>query len=222
MRPSSLAVALLCGLLAAPFATAGPITYTFEAPNFTVGQTTPLLNEPPNVGPASFRTSFTDPVTPNAFFISSAFATLNPPLSGQVVQDAVPTTDPLTLTFNTPVTAISVDFLMDQANVSPAGFLELITPAGTATQASANTAGNFQGGTLTFTSAVPFSTATLEAFAPGGGVPGGGTGPQAPTQFAIDNLSLTPAAAVPEPSTLALLALGGGALAGWRRRRRRA
>jgi hypothetical protein len=43
---------------------------------------------------------------------------------------------------------------------------------------------------------------------------------------AADNLTLTPQATpniapVPEPSTFALLALGGGALAGWRRCRKR-
>jgi hypothetical protein len=39
----------------------------------------------------------------------------------------------------------------------------------------------------------------------------------------LDNVTVTatPAAAVPEPSTLALFALGGGALAGWRRWRKR-
>src|SRR5438874_1468328 len=39
-------------------------TYTFETPNFTLGQTTPLLNVAPNIGDATFRTSFaaaTDP-----------------------------------------------------------------------------------------------------------------------------------------------------------------
>jgi PEP-CTERM motif len=45
-----------------------------------------------------------------------------------------------------------------------------------------------------------------------GGSPGGGN--------EIDAVSLVPAA-VPEPSTLALLALGGAALAGWRRWRKR-
>jgi hypothetical protein len=41
----------------------------------------------------------------------------------------------------------------------------------------------------------------------------------------LDGLQLTPVtplAAVPEPSTLALLALGGGAVAGWRRKRKAA
>jgi hypothetical protein len=41
--------------------------------------------------------------------------------------------------------------------------------------------------------------------------------------FVLDDLSFTPAGprAVPEPSSLVLLALGGGALAGWRRWRKR-
>jgi hypothetical protein len=71
----------------------------------------------------------------------------------------------------------------------------------------------FQGGVLTFSSATPFTSATLQGFLSGGTVPVG---------LAIDNLQLdTAPAPVPEPATLTLTALGlAGALTRYRRRRR--
>lgn len=34
---------------------ADTVTYTFESPQFSAGETTPLLNRSPNIGPASFQ-----------------------------------------------------------------------------------------------------------------------------------------------------------------------
>jgi hypothetical protein len=186
---------------------AGPITYTFEAPNFTVGQTTPILNAPPNVGPSTFTTSFVDVATPAGYTISPPGP---PPLSGQFLI-ALTSTDPLLLSFNTPVTALSVDFFLNASAIDSPGFLRLTTLSGSFDQpGSPNFA--LQSGTLAFSSPVPFTEATLQGFGPDG---------QSPTQISIDNLSLTPTG-IPEPTSLALLGLGGAVLAVWRQWRRRA
>jgi hypothetical protein len=47
---------MLCGMTGAGLADA---IYTFEAPQFTLGETTPLLDQAPNSGDPAFRTSFT-------------------------------------------------------------------------------------------------------------------------------------------------------------------
>jgi hypothetical protein len=57
-------------------------------------------------------------------------------------------TSPLTLTFNMPVSQLSVDFAVAIPNGSLAGLLRLVTPSGTVNQASSNVGGPFQGGTL--------------------------------------------------------------------------
>src|SRR5881628_642054 len=44
--------------------------YTFEAPAFTNGSTTPLLNRAPNSGPAGFSASFASAPTASGFTIA--------------------------------------------------------------------------------------------------------------------------------------------------------
>jgi hypothetical protein len=53
---AGVAVAMVCGV---PRAGMADEIYTFEAPQFTLGQTAPLLNIAPNSGDAAFNTSFT-------------------------------------------------------------------------------------------------------------------------------------------------------------------
>jgi hypothetical protein len=198
--------------LGAGVSDAAPIIYSFEAPDFLLGQTTPLLNKPPDAaGPPTFTTSFTDAVNPNGYQIT------NIPENGLMVGQSLfapIVSSPLTLTFNTPVTQFSVDFAIDIPNGFPPGFLQLVTPSGTVDQASSIVGGGngFQGGTLDFITASPFTTATLQGFTSGGTFT---------TQIDIDNLNLTPAASgVPEPSTLGLLGIGVAVMVGWRRKRR--
>src|SRR5262249_36216541 len=71
--------------------------YTFEPPQFTLGQTTPLLNVAPNFGLTNFLTSFTDAVDPNGYEITNFDENIL--MLGQWLFAPV-VTSPLTLTFN--------------------------------------------------------------------------------------------------------------------------
>jgi hypothetical protein len=191
----------------------GIVEYTFEAPQFTVAELTPILNVAPNVNPGTFLASFTDANPPDVYGIAG----VNQPsslFSGQYLVQLMGQTDALNLTFNTPVYELVVDFGLAIGNGTPAGSLRITTVVGSATQTSSDQSGGtgiFQGGVLTFASATPFTSATLQGFQPGGTIPVG---------LAIDNLQLD-TAPVPEPATLTLTALGlAGALTRYRRRRR--
>jgi hypothetical protein len=154
--------------------------YTFETPMFSVGQTTPLLSKPPNSGPSTFTTSFTDTAVSNGYEILSFQP--NSLMSGQVLVAPAGNTSALTLVFSTPVTTLTVDFAIDQSINGAAGSFKLITGNGDVVNQTASNVGGFnQGGVLTFTTSTPFSSATLQGFGPGA----------TSTEMAIDNLSLT-------------------------------
>lgn len=187
-RIAKTALTVLLSVAAAHLARADFVTYTFEAPIFASGQATPLLNRAPNTGDPAFRANFTSSPTGNGFTIG-VFSP-NPLLTGQTIFDPGSAADTLTITFNQPIDTVEVDFAVREP-----GRLVLTTPVGSLSQNSANVGGNFEGGTLIFESVTPFTTMQFSAFSSAGPA----------TVFALDDLRVY---AVPEPSTVALLAMG--------------
>src|ERR1051326_2652602 len=148
------------------------VQYSFESPQFAVGQTTPILNVAPNVNPGTFLASFTDANPPDFYEIQGSLQPNNL-FSGQYLIELHSQTDALNIVFNTSVDRLIVDFALAIGNGSSPGSLKLTTPAGGTTQASSDQAGGtgFQGGILTFSSATPFTSATLQGFLSGGTAP---------------------------------------------------
>jgi len=177
--------------LATP-ANADPILYTFEAPQFSVGNATPLFNKTPNIGDPTFETDFF--ALPVAPFIVSPFVPNDLFAGNSLASHIAP--EFLTLTFSSPIFSLAVDFAVyvPQESVSR---LQLLTPVGSTSQSSANVGGIFPGGTLVFTTPVPFSTAELTGFGAG----------RIGAVFAIDNLVLN-TSPIPEPAPLLLLGTG--------------
>lgn len=182
---------------------ADTFTYTFEAPQFTVGEVTPLLNRSPNVGAASFQASFVSAVAGSYQILVFP---ANPLFSGNCLVSPL-TPNLLTITLNMSVT--QVQFVWAQE--SP-GRIDFTSSSGNLSQNSANVGGPFQGGTFVFSSATPFTSFSLAAF----GVTGG------PVNLAIDNLVLTTPTGVPvpEPASLILLGTGLAAIAKFRKPKR--
>lgn len=192
---SAAALFALC-LVAPSTARAATIIYTFSAPQFTLGESTPLNDRAPNVGDPTFQTDFTG--TGSGFQISTFLP--NPLFSGQTLVDNAGG-DTLMLVFSSPIFSLQVDFAVNTPFATP-GSLQLITPVGGITQAAANLGGAFPGGTLLFESAVGFTTAQLLGFATA----------TARTEFAIDDLTLQTETVVPEPTSLILIGTGLGGL----------
>ena len=178
-------------------AEAETVVYTFESPDFTLGEYTPLLSRQPQQGSSAFRATFTSLPTANG--IGVAGIQVSPLFSGQSLMDPYPppTADTLRVTVNTPITALQVDFALFQPD-----HLRLTSSAGSI---SAPVLPETQWGTLSFSSTVPFTQFDLQGFDPS----------NQPTQLAIDNLRMT---VVPEPSALTLVAFACGWFGLWGRR----
>lgn len=190
-----LVAAAVFGLVAPAAAT--QVIYTFESPLFTFGQSTPLLNRTPNVGPATFNASFSSGPSASGFAVSTG--AFGPGFSGQILIDPFPPSgaDVLTVTVNTPISGVWLDFAL----FFP-GRLELSSSAGLL---SASTGPSSQGGVLAFDGGTGFTQFQLRGISTS----------EEPVQIAIDNLTLT---LVPEPSSGALFT---AALAAWAALRKR-
>jgi hypothetical protein len=201
------AVASVIGILAhvTPSA-ASTIIYTFEAPVFADGDSTPILDRTANVGDPTFETDFTS--SPAATGLITANFQPNPLISGLALLKLLDaSSNTLTLLFSAPVFSLEVDFALNAGSVSR---LELTTPVGAMSQAGANVGGSAPGGTLVFTSPLGFTSAQLAGF-------GAGT---TRVEFLLDHLTLETSSPIPEPTSVLLLGTGLVA-AGMRRYRRR-
>lgn len=169
------------------------VLYTFEQPEFVLGDKAPYIDKPPNSGTATFLASFISNPSPDGFFVIPV--ALGPPFSGQGLMGEMFGLNTLTLTLNRPVTDVQVDFAL----VNFPGRLELHSSVGRTTAATFGSTGI---GSLNFHSDTGFTEFELLGF----------DNQDAPNSLAIDNLQMT---VVPEAgsATLALLGLG---VAGWR------
>ena len=215
-KPLALAAALLGAWGVAP-AWAGA---TFDLDDLEPGTPTPFA-ETRNGITATFSSPALDP----SGFVTIPGPTFAPPFSGTSVLDSAAPPDafiPLQITFSVPVTGVSLDFATDSDPSAP-GTMELQafaggpqgTEVGLARVAGIIPADGFvPQGSIGITSAIPFDTVVLTD--------------AADPAFAVGNLTVTTPggtglAAVPEPSSLALLALGVATALGhgWRSRRAR-
>jgi hypothetical protein len=176
---------------------AATVTYNFEPPAFTAGQTTPFFNVAPQIGSSAFRADFSSSPSANALLIGTS--PLSPSFIGQFLFDPFPPAgaNTLTIALNMPVTGVQLDFTLFLP-----GHLLLTSSAG---NFSAPTLPSTQYGSLSFNSLSPFTQFTLQGL----------DNSAIPTKLAIDNLVLT---LVPEPSALTLLIAAGFLLRAHRRR----
>ncbi len=202
---------ILCLLLFVTSATftanADTVTYTFDAPQFSGGERTPLTNRAPNIGLSAFRASFTSSPDSTAYGVGT-LAT-NPLLSGQMLYDLGPPAESLRVTLNMPVN--SVQFAWAALTRGP-GRVLFTNPNGTAVMDSEDVGGEFQGGIFSVNLSMPFTSFRLDAFGRLGN----------PIGLAIDNLTMSTAAPIPEPATMLLVGTGLAAVAARVRKRRQA
>jgi hypothetical protein len=202
MPPRLLASATAFLLLTIGPVKAVDVTYNFDQFGFNNGQTTPILNLPPDLGPASFSATFTSAPEADAFLIPTNFYPNHFFSGGYLLENGGHAGNILTITLNMPVDSISVAFATNSFTHDrpyPPYSLLFFSPSGDTSVASVRQPwpdGGFgnDGGILTFSSANPFSTFSLMVNAGG-------------PEFAIDDLNMH-VASVPETSPSIFLAYG--------------
>jgi hypothetical protein len=184
MKTSHLIFAMLALLLQAALALAQTATYTFESPQWVLGNTSPFLDMSPDTAPGlpTFSASFTSSPDDGGFAVTGPW--INPSFSGQTLVEYGPYQDTLTITLSQPIKSVHMDFVL----FAP-GHFDLTSEAGTASVFTETTMGSldFQG----TTSFSEFSLVAIDSY-------------DNTVPFAMDNLVMT----IPEPSTLALVGLG--------------
>lgn len=187
--------------VAAFTAAASAQTWTFDAPSFTLGETTPLLNRAPNVGPMTMTASFETVMDPMLVEDAASFQP-NGLFSGGFLLVDGGDAALLTITFSQPVTSVSFDFAVNA--VMPGFQFLLYTDNDSQSYAPGFIGGGFGawGGHVDYSHTTPFSFITLVAISPSSEA----------VEYAIDNV------AIPTPSAAAALGLAG--VASLRRRRR--
>lgn len=180
---------------AADMARATTATYDFEA------QTPFTTFTPFSITDNGVTATFSSPVDPGGFGVVTAFFAT---LTGNVLVSPGPAgfdSIPLHISFSQPVNQISLLFALNTFDDTVP--LELTTNTGGSTSATGTILDTFPEGSLTFSGAsftdIDLSTSALD--------------------FAIDDLVVTTAAAVPEPATLPILLSGLTALALVRRKK---
>lgn len=212
-RHATLAAAGIAALVATLPAQTHAATLLFDFEGLPLGDETPLtitasglsatFAGPPSVDPGAFEISYNSssgPLGAPYRTLSGAFLTVGPAFGAPG--------SPLTITFSAPLSALSLQFALDDPANNTA--LGLATDAGGTASAGGVLSRGYRSpeGTLSFSGA-PFTTVTLGSGA---------------LDFQIDDLTATTAAAagvVPEPASLAMVCAGLAVIPLARRRARR-
>ena len=217
LLPTLLPLVLFTSVVAA---SAQTVTYTFDGGGYTAGEATPIHHAVPDLNPANtgFTADFGDFASAGTFELFPS----GPNGTDLTLTEASPRTEALSISTSLPVTSVNLDWLLN-ATVASGALVLTDANGGRMVFTDPNAGDVYAGGSLTYTSATPFTSFTLQGY---GSLSNSGPeglqpqyNPNTPTQIDVDNLVFT--LAVPEPSTWVLLgpAVMGIGIVAWRRRK---